>query len=94
MGKRFNPPLFNQWATWLDFFDYVVRSGLLTEETITIPGTEFAIPMAEIKARAFDEIYNRLPTNQEIDFLMDKLEYVKPSSIREVLAGIPARTNS
>jgi hypothetical protein len=47
--------------------------------------------MADIKARAFDELYPYLPTRAEMEFIIDKLEDIRADHLVEILRELPAR---
>ena len=82
--------LYGRWKSYTDLFNYIYLHRLYLNEWFDIPGTEQRVRIAEIKARAFEEVYPYLPTRCEMDFIIDKMLDIRAEHLVEMLKELPA----
>jgi len=83
--------LYGQWESYTDLYNYIFQERLFLDEWFDIPGTEERIRIADIKAKAFEEVYPYLPTKSERQFLIDKIHDIKPGLLAEIIKELPAK---
>jgi hypothetical protein len=83
--------LYGRWKSYTDLFSYIYVHRLFLNEWFNVPGTEQRILIADIKAKAFDEVYPYLPTKGEMEFIIDKMEDINSMHLIEILRELPAK---
>lgn len=80
--------------SYLTFYREYVLVHHKGAKSIRVPGTSQILTVEEIKAKCFDELVEHLPTDQEIQYVENALDFDKEKrgvSLLVILEDIPRR---